>query len=109
MGIFNKIKLNEGEILNDLSFQNGIGFYIVTYDPAMNMLAEIVYRGSYGGWMNIETVNGANQSLLDLFEDEIEEVIVEDGKMNVSEDFLLRLIGISKTSGSNIKVSDILK
>ena len=107
--MFNKIKISKGDILSDISFKNGNGFYLVSYSK-LNMINEVVYKGMYGGWLVLDNESVFSLEFLELFnKDKKEDVILEEGKMNVTEDFLLRLIGISKTSGSNIKVSDIIK
>lgn len=108
--MFYTIELSQ--FLQTHHFTFGTGFYLVRYDGVQNSQDEIVfYNRKTSVWSYISTVYDAPTKLIELFEKEEapEPEIAPTGTISMSEDFLLKLVAVSKVNPRTVKLSDILK
>ena len=107
--LFHTIELNE--YVGTQHFTKGNGFYIVKYLGWSGMQDDLHYFNN-GFWVALETLQSVPTAFLDLWdkdEETKEEKPLEKGKLNVSEEFFLKAIAISKCNSQSIKISDIIK
>ena len=100
------------KVVTSEDYTKGLGFYLVKYNGWSGMVDAINYFNPVNGFMlYLEPANIYPKEFLELFEEGYEKPkeIAEDGKMSMSEDFVLRLIAVSKVNTQSVKLNDIIK
>jgi hypothetical protein len=104
--MFHKITLNGYP--GALDFKKGQGFYLVDYtNGAMSDIHYWNPLNSY--WIPLEFAQNFPREFLELFEETVPIAETGTGKVSLSEDFLLKLIAVSKVNSQTVKLNDILK
>jgi len=104
--MFHKITLNGHP--STLDFTKGQGFYLVEYTTWQ--MSDIHYwNPSNVYWITLEIAQNFPMEFLELFEETVPVSVSAIGKVSLSEDFLLKLIAVSKVNSQTVKLNDILK
>ena len=107
--MFHKITLNGHP--STLDFTKGQGFYLVEYTTWQ--MSDIHYwNPSNSYWITLEIAQNFPMEFLEfleLFEETVQIAETGTGKVSLSEDFLLKLIAVSKVNSQDVKLNDILK
>lgn len=95
---------------NDTSvFNEGNGFYLVTGSDGLTWC----HYYNNGFWSTLQMDHEMPTEFIALFDemekDVPEKEILVDGKINVTEGFILKAIAIGRANGNNIKVNELLK
>jgi hypothetical protein len=104
--MFHKITLNGYP--GTLDFTKGQGFYLVDYTNG-HMSNIHYWNPSNVRWITLEIAQNFPKEFLDLFEETVPIAETGTGKVSLSEDFLLKLIAVSKVNSQTVKLNDILK
>jgi len=104
--MFHKITLNG--YAGILDFTKGQGFYLVDYTNGL--MSDIHYWNPLNSfWATLEIAQNFPREFLELFEETVPIAETGTGKVSLSEDFLLKLIAVSKVNSQTVKLNDILK
>lgn len=89
-------------------FSKGHGFYLINYTNGS--FPDIHYFNPLTNyWMTLEVAQNFPKEFIDLFEDVKPISETEPGKVALSENFLLKLLAVSKVNTQSVKLNDILK